>query len=340
MKKPKPKKRRQQYRKQPLDNRLTFGAHIRELRVRIVFIGLALVATTGLAYAFQQELTRWLLAPAGNQQFIYTTPGGGFDFQVRLCLYAGVAAAIPVVVYQFIRYIQPLLKNESKRFVRVMAACSTLLAGIGVTFGYHVGLPAALHFLLQHFSNDRIQALITAQSYLSFVAAYLLGAALLFHIPLILLLINRIKPLRPSSLFRHQQWFVLGAFIIAAILSPTPDIPNQLLLSLPLIAMYEVSIGIIWLVNRRKRPSKRLHLLLETDHTQQIERLESFERAKAQWRTSVRSAHAPPRPQAVSLTTVQRPSPALPRATIPPRPNRRPQQYIQDFQRPQSVISN
>jgi sec-independent protein translocase protein TatC len=218
----------------------------------LFYIAAAVGLFAGIAYSMENQLTAWLLRPAAGQKFIYTTPGGGFDFLFKLCLYGGIAASIPVIVYHIFRYISPLLKHESRRFMLGCTLWSSTLAMVGIAFGYFVGLPAAMHFLLQNFSSDQISALITIQSYMSFVLVYLLGSALLFQLPLILILINRIKPLKPGTLMRQQRWVFLGAFVIGAIISPTPDIRNQAILSGPIIFMYEASIIIIWALNRRK----------------------------------------------------------------------------------------
>jgi sec-independent protein translocase protein TatC len=220
--------------------------------------------------------------------------------------------------------VHPLLKHESRRFLGWTMVASSTLAIIGISFGYFFGLPAAMHFLLQNFSSDRIQALISIQSYMSFVMIYLLGSALLFQIPLILLLINRIKPLQPKKLLVNQRWFIFGAFILGAIISPTPDIRNQLVLTGPIIAMYEISIVMIWLINRRRRRPRKVVDLLHHDAEAQSERLASFEKARGEWRRSIQAAHTAT-PTRSTLST------SIPARTNITAPRRR---YMQDFQRP------
>jgi len=274
----------------------------------------------------ENQLTAWLLGPANGQQFIYTTPGGGFDFLFKLCLYSGVAASIPVIVYHIFRYINPLLKNESRKFMLGCTLWSSFLALVGIAFGYFVGLPAAMHFLLQNFSSDQISALITIQSYMSFVLVYLLGSALLFQLPLVLILINRIKPLKPSMLMRQQRWVILGAFIIGAIISPTPDIRNQALLSGPIILMYEMSIVIIWALNRRRQPSRKVVALRQHDAELQAERRFKFAEAQKARQQVLAAQLQPGGSPAVTNPTVVAPVSA---ASI-----ERPKGYLQDFTRP------
>jgi len=303
--------------------KLPFIAHVQEFRRRIFFVAVSIGVFAGGAFAIQQHLTKWLLQPAGGQQFIYTTPGGGFDFQFRLCLYTGIAASIPVIVYQLLRYLHPLLKHETNHFLKVAAFISSLLAMGGILFGYFFGLPAALHFLLQGFSTTKqIEALISIQSYMQFVMIYLLGTALLFQIPLIMLFINRIKPLQPKKLLGKQRWLIVGSLIIGAIISPTPDIRNQLVFSIPIIIMYNGSVFAIWAINRKHRRPRKVTRLLEQDMTKRTERIAQFEAAR-QTLTLLPSKEAPVR---IAKPTTAAQSPAL--------PVNRPRRYLQEFTRP------
>lgn len=302
-----------------------FIAHVHELRRRLFYVALSVGIFGGIAFALQRTLTRLLLAPAGNQQFIYTTPGGGFDFQFRLCLYAGIAASIPVIVFQILRYINPLLKHETRRFLLWATLASSILAAGGIVFGYVLGLPAAMHFLLQGISTTKqIEALISIQSYLSFILTYLLGTALLFQIPLILLLINRIKPLPPKKLFKQQRWLIVGSLVIGAIISPTPDIRNQLIFALPIVAMYDGSVALIWFINRGRNRPKRIVALLAQDRELQATRLANFYEA-------VRIQN--PKPQSVS-TVSPKPIQNVSAPTTAPS-SIRPSGYIQGFNRRQ-----
>jgi len=320
----KPATRRiQRLHKQSEPQKIPFIAHIHELRKRIFYVALTVAAGAGIAYSVQETLTRWLLLPSGNQQFIYTTPGGGFDFQFKLCLYTGIALAIPVIIYHIFRYIHPLLRHESRRFISWLIFSSSVLAMMGIAFGYFFGLPAAMHFLLQSFSSERIEALISIQSYMSFIMVYLLGSALLFQIPLILLLINRIKPLKPQTLLRHQGWFILAAFVLGAIISPTPDIRNQLVLTGPIILMYELSVLMIWIINVRKRRPRKVTALLDRDAELQTERQISFQKARGEWRKTLQTSHISPAGAGPSINRL-----AL--ATTSPE---RPRKYVQDFSR-------
>jgi hypothetical protein len=141
-------------------------------------------------------------------------------------------------------------------------------------------LPAALHFLLHQFTSDQIHPLLTIQSYMSFVTMYMLGSALLFQLPLILVLINRIKPLKPKKLFGYERWVILLAFVGGGIMNPSPRVQDQLMLAVPMIAAYQVGILLVWLANRRRRGEK-VEALLQKDAELRAQRRAQFEAAQA-----------------------------------------------------------
>jgi hypothetical protein len=126
------------------------------------------------------------------------------------------------------------------------------LAVAGGSFAYFASLPAALHFLTG-LNIHNVSAMLTVDSYLAFVITYVLGAAALFQIPLVLMIINTIKPIPPKKLLSFERFVVLGAFIVAAMISPTPDITNQAILAVPIILMYQAGVALVWLQSRKQR---------------------------------------------------------------------------------------
>ena len=249
-----------------VDKKLPFIEHLRELRRRLFYISVSIVGFTLAAYAVQQRLVRVLLAPTHGQHFIYTSPAGGLNFLFRVCLYTGIAISIPVIVYQLLRYIQPLIKDQrATRFIVLGSLVSAIFAFIGMTFGYYIGLPAVLHFLFHQFKTSQVQPLITIQSYIAFITYYMLGSALLLQVPLLIIFINRVKPLKPTTLLHYERWVIVGAFIVAAVMNPTPDLLSLAMVACPVILMYQVSILIVWLTNRRRIPSQRIAALIAQD---------------------------------------------------------------------------
>lgn len=229
----------------------TFLEHVYELRRRLFWVVAVIFGASAAAYPFLDTVLGVLTAPLGGQQLYYLTPIGGFSFSIKICFYIGILVAVPFIMYHLYRYLEPLMGSRLRRSALFYVGFSSLLAASGVVFAYFISLPGALHFLTG-MDLKNIQAMLTVDSYLTFVMTYLLGAALLFQIPLLLLIINTMTPLKPSKLMKLQRFVIVGAFIVAAIISPTPDIMNQILLALPIVVMYQFGVALVWLQNRAR----------------------------------------------------------------------------------------
>lgn len=228
--------------------RKPFINHLHELRTRLVWCALALAIGSAVGFMFHEQLLAIIQRPLG-QTLYFTSPTGGFNFAFKLSLTFGLVVALPILMYHAIRFLSPMIGARSIK-IATYTLWSLGLAYGGVLFAYVVSLPAALHFLTS-FGGESIQALITADEYFNFALAYMAGFAVLFQIPLVMLFINRINPQSPIKLMRAQRYIILGSFIIAAILTPTPDPFNQLIMALPIILLYQLGIILIWVVNRK-----------------------------------------------------------------------------------------
>ena len=266
------KQRRGKTELQPKD-KLPLIEHIRELRRRLVYVVVSVVVGAGAAYGFEHQIIDILLKPSGGQEFIYTSPMGGINFLLTVCLGMGVIFAIPVIVYQILAFLRPLMGDATRRFLFTSSAMAGILALAGVAFGYFAGLPSGLNFLLNQFTTDQVQPLLTIQSYTQFVALYLLGSALIFQVPLVVLFINRIKPLKPRSLLKYEKHVLVGSIILALIINPSPSLVDQLFIALPMFLSYQIAIFLLWFVNRGQTPSNQLLRLRELDAQRQAERL-------------------------------------------------------------------
>lgn len=233
-----------------------FMDHIRELQWRLAIVALAFLATGAAVYPFFDKIVALLLKPLGNNlSLVYLTPGGAFNFAVQVCIYAAMIGALPVALYHTYRFVMPAVEKTTLRGVLGYSLSSLLLAAVGVAFSYFLALPAAIQFLTS-FDLKNISPMLTVESYLSFVMTYLLAGALLFQLPLFMTIINRIKPMTPRMLMSGQRHVILWSVVFAAVISPTPDAVNQLLLAAPMIVMYQVGIVIILLKNRKRADKK------------------------------------------------------------------------------------
>lgn len=231
--------------------RKPFIEHISELRKRLLWIVLVLAGFSCGAFVIHQHLLDIIQRPLG-QTLYFTSPTGGLSFILQLCITVGIILGFPVIIYHLYQFISPLWHTTKKLGVFFYIFASFALACAGVLFAYFISLPAAISFLTQ-FGGENVQSLIKANEYFSFALAYLGGFALLFQIPLIISLINRITPLGPRKMLGSQKWVILISFAAAAIITPTPDPINQFILAAPAILLYQLSIVMIWLINKNRR---------------------------------------------------------------------------------------
>lgn len=232
-----------------------FSEHLLELRQRLFASVFFLLLGTIAGYLIHSHILELLIAPL-NQPIFYSSPAGGFDFVIKLSLFFGFTVSVPVFIYHTLKFIEPVLPERSGSRMLLIVFGSVALLVLGVLFAYFVSLPAALHFL-GLFASEGVEALIAADQYFSFVTRYLFGFGLLFQLPLVLLLINSVRRISTQQLMGYQKWVVLLSFVVAAVLTPTPDVLNQLLMALPIIGLYQLSLLLLWAINRRAVSSRR-----------------------------------------------------------------------------------
>lgn len=230
--------------------------HLHELRSRLFWLVLLMIAATSASYLIKDQIMAALMSPLGGQRLVYITPIGGFNFIFKVSLYFGIGFILPAIIYHLYRFLEPLMDVRRKKSVVLYCFASFFLAITGACFAYFGSLPAAMHFLTS-FDIQNVSAMLTVDSYLAFVVTYVLGFAALFQIPLVLMIINTIKPIPPKKLLGSERYVVLVAFILAAIISPTPDITNQAILAVPIILMYQVGVLCVWTQSRAARHKGR-----------------------------------------------------------------------------------
>jgi sec-independent protein translocase protein TatC len=230
--------------------KLTFYEHILEIRKRLFYVFAVFVLGSILGFAYNPEIQTALTAPLG-QQLYYMSPMGGFSFMFNIGLFAGVIIAIPFCVLNIIKFVAPTIGYNRSAFALKLLIASILLTAAGISFAYYVSLPPTLSFLTG-FNSDTISSMISTTEYFSFMKLYLAAFALIFQIPLLLVIINQITPINPQKMLKTQKYVIAGSFIAAALISPTPDVVNQTLMAAPMIVLYELSIVLIWFINRKK----------------------------------------------------------------------------------------
>ncbi|MDB5162494.1 MAG: Sec-independent protein translocase subunit TatC, sec-independent protein translocase protein TatC [Candidatus Saccharibacteria bacterium] len=220
------------------------GQHLKELRTRFFIVAIFFIIGASLAYAFQGPVIEAVLAPLHGQKLVYLNPAGGFSFIFMVSIYSGVAIAFPLLIQQLYAFVRPALPETAQQKSSMLIIGSFLLLIAGMAFGYFVAVPNALVFLYS-FADKFIDASLTADSYLNFVIAYTIGIGIVFQIPLLLLLINSIKPFTPGGLMKSEKWVIVISFIVAAIITPTPDPINQTIIAGPVVVVYQIGVIII-----------------------------------------------------------------------------------------------
>lgn len=229
----------------------TFQEHLAELRRRLMWVGGALIISGCLGYILRNPMIHLIQAPLGSPLY-YTTPAGSFNFVIKVATVFAIFITLPVIIYQLVRFIEPALSVRLKTgyLIRlIISSCS--LAAIGILFGYYVIIPMSLNFF-GGYSSSIVKPLISANEYLSFVISILVSSMLMFQIPLLILFINYVRPLKPRDLLKYQKHVVIGSFIVAVILPFTYSPISQFVLALPIIILYYFSVLVVIMVNRKR----------------------------------------------------------------------------------------
>jgi sec-independent protein translocase protein TatC len=251
----------------PLPRRLQYGEeatlveHLGELRTRIVVALVAVMTGFGVAYAFHGHLIMWLedALPAHRRKLVTFSVAEPFLTSMKVALLAGFALALPVILWQLWSFLAPAVEEHAERTVFVFVLLATALLVAGTAFGYWIVLPKAIHFLT-NFDSSVYNVQIRARDYFSFVITVLLAVGLVFELPIFILALVRLGVLSTRTLRRNRR---LGYFIVAvvAVLLPGVDPVTTTLEAVPLMLLYE---GSIWLSVIVERRSPRVEASIET----------------------------------------------------------------------------
>jgi sec-independent protein translocase protein TatC len=230
----------------------TLVEHLGELRTRIVISLLAIVPAFAVAFAFHERLIRWLidLLPDDKEdQLVTLGVTEPFLTSVKVSFYAAIAIVLPVLLYQAWAFLAPAVEERTQRVISVFVVIATLLFATGVLFAYFVILPAALDFLV-NYDEELYNEQIRASYFLSFVSVMLLAIGLAFEMPIFILALVRLGVLTSARLRRNRRIAIVLMFGIA-ILLPTVDPVSLALEVAPLLVLFEISIWLSVLMERR-----------------------------------------------------------------------------------------
>ena len=234
----------------------TLVEHLDELRTRIIIALGALAVTTAIAYVFHSRIVHWLERPLPEERRHLITFGVVEPFMTsfKISVFVGLGLALPILLWQLWSFLAPAFEESSQRIVATYVAFSTGLLVAGIAFGYYVVLPKALQFLT-HYDESLYNIQIRARDYFSFTLLVLAGVGLVFELPIFVLALVRLGILSTRTLRRNRR---LGYFAVAvvAVLLPGIDPFTTTLEMIPLVVLYEGSIWLAVLMERRWRLSE------------------------------------------------------------------------------------
>ncbi|MDP8233274.1 MAG: twin-arginine translocase subunit TatC [Candidatus Saelkia tenebricola] len=235
-----------------MSSKFTVSNHLEELRKRVILILIFYIISVGAAYFFVDEVLSFLQRPIGR--LIFIMPFELFITRIKLSLFMGFLLLFPFIMLQVRLYVLPALDKQSRALLGLLLLCSIILFYSGIIIAYTLFLPSVLRVLLM-FATNELVAMITVSRYVSFISVFLLCFGFISLIPIGVLFVTKSGLVEMKFLKSQRKYIWLFSFIIAAILSP-PDAITQILVAVPVICLFELSI----LISGISRYNKKINL--------------------------------------------------------------------------------
>lgn len=237
------------------EDKLPFTAHLEELRNRLIVCFIAVGVGFALSYGFKERLFHILTRPLiavmqEGDKLVFTGLPEAFFSYLKVAFLSGIMLATPVILYEFWMFVAPGLYHKEKRILLPIVFLSSFFFVGGALFGYFVVFPFGFQFFLS-FATETIRPLPSMKEYLSFASKLLLAFGLVFELPLLLTFMSRLGLVSVAFLKKNRKYAFLLFFVMAAILTP-PDVVTQVMMALPMMVLYEISILGARLFKRKK----------------------------------------------------------------------------------------
>lgn len=222
---------------------MTIIEHLGELRSRLFRVAIAFVVVAVVAWFFKAQVYDLLLAPAAEElggKLNFRTPAEAIITDTKISLYVGLMVTLPFLLYQGWSFVAPAVGEMGRVFTYTLIVLASSLFLAGAAFGYYVVLPFALDFLLG-WGGNRFNQIITSDAYLSFVTRFLLAFGIIFEMPAATFVGGRMGLISAPMLRQYRRHALVGVFVLAAVITP-PDPLSLILMAVPLLILYEVSI--------------------------------------------------------------------------------------------------
>jgi sec-independent protein translocase protein TatC len=239
------------------EGRMSFLDHLDELRRRIITAIVAVGAGFLTAFYFIGPIFDFVMRPltelvTARVELIYTEPTEGFMLQIKMAALVGLILAMPVVLWQVWRFVAPGLYAHEKRFAVPFVFLATFFFTAGAAFSHYMVFPAAWRFFAS-FGNEYLEFTPRIEPAFSLYVKLALAMGVVFQVPTIVFFLARIGLVTAGWLWRNIKYAILISFVLAAVLTPSPDPVSQTLMAIPTILLYLVSIGIAWVCQKRAR---------------------------------------------------------------------------------------
>lgn len=221
--------------------------HLDDLRKGLIRCLLYLVGGFSITYGFSETLLKFLerpllkVLPPNEQHLYFTGITDKFFVYVQVSFFAALALVSPFLFYEIWKFVSPGLYRKEQKYFLPFTILGTVSFLVGLAFAYFVILPYGYHFLIQ-FGSPEEKAIITLTEYFSLTFRLMMGIALIFEVPLIILLLARFGIVNAAFLSKNRRYAMLLSAVIAAVITPTPDAFTMLLVMVPLYLLYEISI--------------------------------------------------------------------------------------------------
>ncbi|HQT95571.1 MAG: twin arginine-targeting protein translocase TatC [Acidobacteria bacterium 21-70-11] len=236
-------------------SRMTILEHLEELRKRIMWSIAAVIGGFLLCWYWAQPLFAWMAVPItqflpAGEKLAFTGLVDPFMLYMKVALLAGIFVASPVILWQFWLFVSPALYRHERSIVVPFVVLTTVFFLSGGYFGYKIAFPMVVKFLLS--VGQDFRQVITINEYFSMASKVILGLGLVFELPVLIMVLARFGIVTAKFLLKYFKFAVLVIFIIAAIITPTPDIPTQCVFALPMIGLYLLGVLVAWIFGKKR----------------------------------------------------------------------------------------
>ncbi len=232
------------------EQQMPFYGHLAEFRKRIIMVMVVFIVATLGSFTFTKPMADFIMRPATGLKFVYLSPPDLFIALVKLSIVAGLALSLPIIIYEIWMFIRPALEKRERGSILGGLLFSGLFFAAGAAFAFYVIVPFTLRFFLSY-SSQMIEPMISIKEYLGFISDLCIAFGISFELPVAAAILGALGVLQADVLVKSRRMAVLGIFIAAAILTP-PDVVSQILLALPMLGLFELSIMILRIQGRRR----------------------------------------------------------------------------------------